>query len=116
MPMGRYYILRDNQVIEEQDHSVWSEWFESTYQDVADIAQTETAHSNVVTRFLAVNLTLAQDQPPLLFETKVTGGWLEGQGEKYASIEDARTGHDAWVGRVRAAEEENELPPPGAAW
>jgi hypothetical protein len=114
--MGRYYILRNDEVVEESDHAVWSEWFESTYQDVAEIAQTATAHSTVLTRFLAVNLTLAQDQPPLLFETKVEGGWLEGQGEKYSSLEAARTGHDAWVEKVRAAEEENELPPPGAAW
>jgi hypothetical protein len=114
--MGRYYILRDGEVVEELDHTVWSRWFENTYQDVEHIARTETAHSMVVTRFLAVNLTLARDEPPLLFETSVDGGWLEGQGEKYATLDDARTGHEAWVERVRAAEEENELPPPGAAW
>jgi hypothetical protein len=114
--MGRYYILRNDEVVEELDHAVWSEWFETDYKDVEQIAETETAHSSVQTRFLAVNLTLAQDQPPLLFETTVVGGWLEGQGEKYSSLEAARAGHDAWVGKVRAAEEENELPPPGAAW
>jgi len=114
--MGRYYILRGEEIFEEQDHAVWSEWFESTYREVADIARTETAHSTVLTRFLAVNLTLAQDQPPLLFETTVDGGWLDGQGDKFATVDDARAGHQTWVERVRSAEEENQLPPPGAAW
>jgi hypothetical protein len=114
--MGRYYILRDDEVIEEHDHTVWSEWFENRYREVADIDRTDTTHSTVRTRFLAVNLTLAHDQPPLLFETSVEGGWLDGQGEKFSTVEQARAGHQSWVEKVRAAESENELPPPGAAW
>jgi hypothetical protein len=114
--MGRYYILRDDEVIEEQDHARWREWFDSCYQEVADIAETTTDHATVSTRFLAVSLSLANDKPPMLFETRVTGGWLDGQGEKFASPEEARVGHEAWVDRVRAAEEENQLPPPGAGW
>ena len=53
---------------------------------------------------------------PVLFETRVTGGWLADQRERYATIDEARAGHESWVARVREVEEENQLPPPGGAW
>jgi hypothetical protein len=114
--MGKYYILRDGEVVEEPDHSIWSEWYESYHDRVSCIATTQTSHATVSTRFLAVNLTLSKNDPPLLFETKVKGGWMDGQWERFATPAEARAGHDEWVARVRAAEDENELPPPGAAW
>lgn len=113
--MGRYYILRHGKVIEEADYSAWAEWY-STFKTPPCIAHTNTAHGSVATHFLAVNLSLAPDAPPLLFETEVSGGWLDGKREKYATPEAARAGHDAWVNRAREAEEENKLPPPGAGW
>ncbi len=114
--MGRYYLLRDGEVVEEQDPSEWLKWVENDYHKVSCIAQTGTAQATVQTHFLAINLTLAKDEPPLLFETRVSGGWLDGHREKFATLEDARSGHLACVDRVRAAEEENDLPPPGAGW
>jgi hypothetical protein len=59
-----------------------------------------------------MSMTLSQDVPPELFETRVEGGWLDDQWERYPTLEAAKAGHDAWVTRVRNAEE-NELPPPG---
>lgn len=114
--MSRYYVLRDGKVVEEQDHSSWLKWVETDYHWVSCIAQTTTAHARVSTHFLAIDLTLAKNEPPLLFETRVSGGWLDGHREKFVTLEDARAGHLACVDRVRAAEEENELPPPGAGW
>jgi len=114
--MGRYYILRDGKVVEEPDYQTWASWYESVYEGVREVAQTDTAHSSVTTHFLAMSMTLAQDDPPMLFETRVKGGWLDGEWERFASPAEAKRGHDAWVEKVRAAEEENELPPPGAAW
>jgi hypothetical protein len=114
--MGRHYILRDGKLVEESDHSAWLEWVEEYYPHVSCLARTQTASATVLTRFLAVNLTLTEDRAPLLFETSVNGGWLDGQREKFSTPEAARAGHLAWVDRVRAVEDEDGLPPPGAGW
>lgn len=111
--MGRYYILRDGQVIEEPDYAKWIEWYGNSYQEVRCIASTRVEYGVVTTIFLALNMTLSRADPPLLFETRVQGGWLHDEWERFATLEEAKAGHDAWVARVREFEEENELPPPG---
>jgi hypothetical protein len=114
--MSRYFILRDDEVFEEPDHPSWKEWYESCYEAIECIDRTELTHGIVSTHFLAVDMTLARDAAPQLFETRVTGGWLADQRQRYATLEEARAGHQAWVARVLEVEEENQLPPPGGAW
>lgn len=114
--MGRYYVLRDGKVSEEPDHESWLAWYQSAYKEVELVAETKLANCTVTTRFLAMNLTLARDVEPQVFETKVSGGWLGSQHERFATLEEARRGHDKWVGRVREIQAENQLPPPGATW
>ncbi len=111
--MGRYYILRDDQVIEEPDHAKWLEWHETSYEKVRAVAQTGTKFGRVETAFLGMNLTLAQDAPPLLFETRVKGGWLDDEWERFPTLAKAQAGHEAWVARIHELEAEHELPPPG---
>ena len=111
--MGRYYMLRNDEVVEEPDHAKWVEWYKSSYDRVRCVATSELEHGIVSTVFLAVNLTLSKDDPPLLFETRVKGGWLDNQWERFPTIDAARAGHEAWVARAREVEKENPLPPPG---
>ena len=59
---------------------------------------------------------LARDTPALVFETRVKGGWLDDQWERFSSLDEARTGHERWVEKVRNSEDEEGLPPPGAGW
>ena len=77
--MGRYYILRDGEVVEEPDYTKWSAWFENTYKGVELIAESRLGGSTVSTRFLALSMTLDKDSPPMVFETTVNGGWLDNQ-------------------------------------
>jgi hypothetical protein len=115
--MSRYFILRNGEVVEEPDHAQWSHWYQSSYDRVRCVAETEVKYGSVVTTFLAVDMTLSKGVPPLLFETRVKGGWLDDEWERYPTLEAAKAGHNAWVARVREMEEENELPPPGChAW
>jgi hypothetical protein len=114
--MGRYYILRNGEVVEEPDYQKWSAWFESDFQEVELVAESRLGTSTVSTRFLALDMTLSQDSPPLVFETRVKGGWLDNQWERFASLEEAAAGHESWVERVQQADQENSLPPPGAGW
>ena len=111
--MGRYYILRDDQVIEEPDHTKWIEWHETLFEQVRTVARSGTKFGSVVTVFLGMNMTLAKSAPPLLFETRVVGGWMDDEWERFSTLTEAKTGHEAWVARVNEMEAEHELPPPG---
>lgn len=110
--MGRYYILRAGKVIEEPDYDKWAQWYEGSYQDVRTLASTKVEYGTVSTFFLGMNMALAKDDPPMLFETRVEGGWLDDEWERYPTLAEAEAGHQAWVARVQAAEQ-NEPPPPG---
>jgi len=112
--MGRYFIIRCDEVIEEPDHERWSEWYRDVYPDVRRVAHTELQFGTVSTEFLAMSMSLSRAEWPLLFETRVKGGWLDGESRRYATFEEARNGHERWVDRVRSAEDEN--PPPGVGW
>jgi len=114
--MSRYFILRDGEVIEEPDHRSWSEWYEASFGEVECVDRTQLKQATVSTHFLAVDMTLARDASPMLFETTVKGGWLDNQRERFSTLEEATAGHQSWVQRVREIEKENELPPPGAGW
>ncbi len=112
--MGRYYILQNNQVVEEPDYQKWSEWYEGSRESGCRIARTKVVYGTVETVFLALNMSLSEG-PPQLFETKVHGGWLDGEWERHATVGDAKAAHEAWVAKVQAAEE-NQPPPPGWQW
>lgn len=42
------------------------------------------------------------DGPPLLFETMVFGGPMDGEMERYTTLEQAEQGHKAMVDRVKS--------------
>jgi len=111
--MARYYILRNKKVIEEPNHAKWAEWYKTSYEGVRCVARTKLEYGTVLTTFLAVNMTLSKTVPPLLFETRVQGGWLDNEWERYPTLDAARAGHETWVARVRELEKENQFPPPG---
>ena len=110
--MGRYYVMRGGQVVEEPDYAKWAQWYEETYPQVRSIATTQVQDGTVSTVFLAMNMTLSRDRAPMLFETRVSGGSLHDQCERYPTLEAAQAGHQAWVARVSAAEK-SDPPPPG---
>jgi len=110
--MGRYYILCGDAVVEEPDFGKWVAWHADWYEKLRCVARTSVKFGAVATVFLGMNMAVAESERPLLFETRVMGGWLNDQWERYSTLEEARAGHGAWVARVRAMEQENELPPP----
>ena len=114
--MGRYFILKDQEVVEEQDYAAWSAWYESKYKAVEQVAETRLGPATVTTRFLALDMSLSQKSPAKVFETRVKGGWLNDQWERFCTLAEAQAGHETWVARVRGTEEENQLPPPGGNW
>ena len=101
--MGRHFILRDGEVVEEPDAAAWARWYEEHYESVRLIARTEVADAVVTTEFLPIGMDVSRGAPPLLFETRVRGGWLDQASELHASVDEAHAGHRRWVEKIRAA-------------
>ncbi len=114
--MGRYYMLHEGNVVEEPDYAKWAEWYKNSFEQVRCIATTKVEYGTVSTVFLALNMTLAKAGAPQLFETRVKGGWLDDEWERFSTLDEAKAGHEAWVARVRAAEEDKPPPPGWPAW
>ena len=110
--MGRYYTLCGDVVTEEPDFAKWVAWHAQWYEKLRCVARTSVKFGVVATVFLGMNMAVAESERVLLFETRVLGGWLDNQWERYPTLAEAQAGHETWVARVRAMEQENELPPP----
>lgn len=68
------------------------------------VQQTEVCGARVSTVFIGLDHNLAEEGPPLLYETMVFGGELDASEERYATWDEAEAGHARWVEAVRAAE------------
>ena len=73
----------------------------------ADIENRQVAHTRVgdlgwvSTIFLRLDHSFTEEGPPILFETLVFGGPLDGDMERYCTEEEALAGHCRMVERVR---------------
>ena len=56
----------------------------------------------ISTVFLGLNHAWTIDGPPVVFETRVFGGPLDGQQDRYYTFGEAEAGHAEMVARVRA--------------
>lgn len=101
--MQKYYILNEcNQP--EPIHNImhWALWFETADRVVAGTEVNKDI--TVSTVFLGLDHQWS-DGPPLLYETLVFGGEMDGEMERYSTKDEAITGHDAMVQRVRQCTE-----------
>jgi len=93
-----YYILVDGEPVPTSDLFTWGEWFETADRNVA---KTEIGETLVSTVFLGLDHSFGNGSIPILFETLVFGGGLDGMMDRYATLEDAMLGHERMVARVR---------------
>lgn len=102
--MLKHYVLdAENHPIACDDLLAWAQWFENLSNRI--VGSTDiTSEVSVSTVFLGLNHRFAIfEGPPLLFETMVFGGSLDGACNHYSSWDDAEIGHKAMVRRVRVA-------------
>lgn len=98
--MMPFYLLAGTEVVSTDDMREWAHWFERTDRH---IAATEVAEGvRVSTVFLGVDHGWG-DTAPVLFETMVFGGLLDGEIERYTTYHAAEQGHEAMIERVRQA-------------
>ena len=63
---------------------------------------------NVTTIFLGIDLGHGRSKKPILFETMILGGNLNGETQRYSTWEEAETGHKTMVELVKTAQKLNE--------
>lgn len=104
MSRSLYYILDAHHQPVPCDGRTWALWFETAERHVArDVDEGGAVRVVVSTVFLGLDHNYDRQGPPILWETFIFGGPLAGEGGRYASLEAALEGHQAWCVRVRAA-------------
>jgi hypothetical protein len=102
-----YYILDAEGRPAAVDLLQWGRWFENANR-VIDYTEI-TSEVRVSTVFLGVDRRLWGDGPPLLFETMIFGGPLNENQWRYASRDDALTGHAAAVRKARVVAKQGHV-------
>ena len=97
--MQRYYMLNKHNQPEPVDNITrWALWFETADRVVAQTDVNEDV--KVSTVFLGLDHQW-DDGPPLIYETLVFGGVMDGEMDRYSTKDEAVAGHDAMVQRVQ---------------
>ena len=96
-----YYILSaSGDPIPEQNALVWAKWFEGADRVVERTKVSDDVE--VSTIFLGLDHGYGLDEP-LLFETMIFGGSLDGTQDRYTTREAAKNGHQFYVEQARNA-------------
>ena len=95
--MSDKYILNGHEVVKCSDLMQWAKWFESADRIVA---KDTVGDSDISTVFLGLDHQFG-DGPLLLFETLVFGGNLSNEMDRYSTWDEAVSGHNTMIERVR---------------
>jgi hypothetical protein len=94
--MSDYYIL-DGHKTRAVDAKTWATWWKKNDRHVGN----DTINgSRISTVFLGLDHSFG-DGPPMLFETLVFDGPLDGEMERYETWKQAEIGHRTMVNRVK---------------
>jgi len=93
------YILDGKKPVAVSDMKTWGKWFQKANRTVA---LTIISDSKISTVFLGLDHAFGGG-PPLLFETLVFGGKLDGEMDRCSTWEEAEKMHLDMCNRVREA-------------
>lgn len=100
----RYVLDEYRHVVEEPSLMAWGRWLEDPANRVVGWTLINS-EVEVQTAFLGLDLARrGRRGPPVLFETMISGGPLDGWYWRYSSWDDAETGHKAAVRKARVAD------------
>mgnify|MGYP001606146526 CR=1 FL=1 len=97
--MMKQYILQDKKPVECDDIEKWGRMMGSDTE--RRVAHDEIGKIRVSTVFLGLDHRFDSAGDPILFETLVFGGELDGEMNRYTTWEAAELGHKAMVERVK---------------
>ena len=83
----------------------WARWMETANRTISnDYDEGDPNRTiRVSTVFLGLDHSFSDDGPPILYETMVFGGLLDGEMRRYATREHAMLGHQEMCQRVNEA-------------
>jgi len=99
MPFGQYILDDENRALLARSAREWSQWFEEASRTGRRVVGLDEFIDDgeivrVSTVFLGLDHRFGQDDgAPILFETMVFGGQLEGEMWRYETWEQAKLGH-----------------------
>lgn len=102
---GALYILDGRIPMEVALEGDWADWMRRNERHVAVTQLNDGVYVSTV--FLGVDHSVFGNRP-ILFETLVFGGQLDGEMDRYFTWEEAEAGHAAMVERVRNADPSQE--------
>ena len=116
-PLDLMYVLVDHRPVRASSVAQWAEFMESArFEGNRRVAETvlddDGGRIRVSTVFLGLDHGFGRPGGPVLFETMVFGGSLDGEQRRYETWEAAQAGHDELVARLRLLRGGKE----GAAW
>ena len=92
--------MKNGVPIQEPDLIKWGLWFED-HNDQRMVERTKIGDAEISTVFLGLNHAFGEG-PPLLYETMVFGGALEGEMLRTATLEEAKAAHEHLSARVKS--------------
>lgn len=97
--MNDKYVLDGKIPVKCDDLMTWARWFEDADRHVAT---TNVGGAKVSTVFLGLDHSCEWrgEATPILFETMVFGGPLDGEETRYSTWEEAEKGHKRMVEKV----------------
>lgn len=94
------YLLQGHDPVATNDHEAFAAMLDA---DARRVARTRVAPDcHVSTVFLGLDHNFTGKGPPLLFETMVFGGRLDGDYQRTSTWDEAVKAHEAAVARARA--------------
>jgi hypothetical protein len=97
--MSDKYILDGRNAKPEPDLMKWAKWFEKADRHVA---KDKIGDVRISTVFLGLDHSFGHGDP-MLFESMIFGGSLDGEQNRYSTWEQAEAGHKEFVERVKAS-------------
>lgn len=100
--MGDNYVLVDGVPVEEPNVHRWARWFEEKRGE--SHLDDYVGKVRISTVFLGVDYRFMDNGPPILWETMVFGGKLDGHTERYSDMGGAYLTHYIMIEKVRELE------------
>lgn len=99
---GHYTLDEHGNAVQATDLHEWAAWFEAADRRVCrDLDEGDGDKRILVsTVFLGIDHRFFGEGPPILWETMVFGGLLDGEQNRYSSQEEAILGHQEMCMRV----------------